>query len=204
MELAAPNMFETVFRTLPIVYLRFCNMPVLPLDYSANGDKMLKELIELKETVKDIISLEEPIKYVGDFKKEYMQFYQTAKKVVDAYDVAKENERDSFNELFSTINMPLIKLSRILNNVLLGGFLKWDRYSSGLYVNDFDEGVLASKSIPCLIPLNKLVTLNHESDEYWSLLTKLVRNRNKVSDALRSAIEIIKSAREEIERTIAS
>jgi len=202
LELADPNMFEPAFRTLPAAYLRFCNLPILPLDYSVNGNMMLNHLNNLKKEGKGIIDLELSIQYTEMFNQEYTLFSQTAKKALEAYLGARGSEKERLNKVLDVINTPLIRLSRILNRVLISDFLKWEQYSAGLYVNDFDEGILAARSIPSLEPMRKLINLNPESDEYGALLTRLVRNRNKTADALRIAMETTKSAREEAERLL--
>jgi hypothetical protein len=44
-------------------------------------------------------------------------------------------------------------------------------------------------------PIRTLVNLQPGTDEYGTLLTLLVRNRNKVTDLLEEAIEIVKHGR---------
>jgi hypothetical protein len=42
-----------------------------------------------------------------------------------------------------------------------------------------------------LHPINELVEMDPESEEYLSLRVELVRARNQVSDALKEAIELV-------------
>ena len=203
LELAAPAMFEPAFRVLPPAYLRFCNLPVLPLDFSVSGDQILNDLKTFRETGKSLIELRLPLHYAEKFKVEYDRFCDVKKKALEAYGKARtKEEKERFNQIFNVINRPLIRLSRILNRIILSGFLKWDHYSAGLYVNDFDEGIIRLKAIPILEPIKKLVELGPGSDEFGALLTKLVRDRNKISDTLKSSIEILQVATTEAERLL--
>jgi hypothetical protein len=196
LELAAPNMFETAFRTLAPMYLRFCNLPILPVDFSMGAEKLLNNLILLKKGGKNRIELESAIKYAEKLKKEYTNLYETGKNILKIYAKVKKPGSREFQSSFDVINKALIRLNKIMNRVLLSGFLKWDQYSSGLYFNALDATEI--KSIPILEAIRKLDKLDHEGDEYGALLTRLVRNRNKVTDALKEAIEMMQRTRREV------
>jgi len=53
------------------------------------------------------------------------------------------------------------------------------------------------KPIPVLQSMEELATMDSRSDEYKSLQTLLSKDRNKVSDALDSALRIIRDVTDE-------
>jgi len=199
LDLAAPNMFETAFRTLTTLYLRFCNLPILPLDYSVSGKQILNTLNTFRDHGNKIIDFTTPIHYAERFNQEYARFYRMGEGVLEEYRKGKRDKKqERFQHQFRIINQVLIRLSRVINRILLSGFLKWDSYSVGLYTNVLDG--LEPKSIPILEPIKELTRLYPKGDQFGSLLTKLVRERNKVSDALRLSTEIIQSAIKEVQK----
>jgi len=188
MELAAPNMFETAFKMLTPMYLRFCNSPILPVDFSVGSKKLLDQLKKLKEESRNVIALDDVIEKANEFCIAYKELYEIGKILLDSF---KKNPKEKeFKEDFNMINDALIRINKNINRVLMSGLLKWDKYSVGLYFNALDATEI--QSIPVLLPLKQLIKLNPGTDEYGSLYTKLTRERNKVFDELSDAIEIAK------------
>lgn len=81
-----------------------------------------------------------------------------------------------------------MELSRILIPVLLS--------KAGKYGQDPIQSKF--KPIPILQPLEKLTLMNRDGEEYKALITALVRERNKVSDALNLANRILDNTLEKI------
>lgn len=74
-----------------------------------------------------------------------------------------------------------MKLSRILTPVLSS---KAGKYGQ-------DPMSFSFKPFPILHPVEKLRSMDPDSDEYKTLKTGLVKERNKLSDALNSANRIL-------------
>ena len=74
----------------------------------------------------------------------------------------------------------------------------------GLYVNDLDLEMRESLLIPILSEIETLRDLKPGSDEFGSLLTQMVREKNKVADTLKESTRILDLTVKEVERLHAS
>jgi len=116
--------------------------------------------------------------------------------LLSEYEESKGEKRSELEEIFRKINDALMKLGRVLNPVLY--------QKSGRYGHDPESQV--PNPIPVLQPMVELGdsqvlfsrSLDPESMEFKALRTQLIRERNKVSDALETAMEIVESAIEGI------
>ncbi|MFQ6076776.1 MAG: hypothetical protein ACE5Z5_11685 [Candidatus Bathyarchaeia archaeon] len=90
-------------------------------------------------------------------------------------------DEEAVRGLFGTINTSLLGLSRILNPVLYT--------ATG---HDQDPAV-AMKLLPTLQPVVELSKMDPRSNGFRFLETKLVREANRVSDALEEARECVKA-----------
>ena len=102
--------------------------------------------------------------------------------LAEGYRAAAEQLKASPMADLTVLNDGLKALTRIVNPVLFT--------VNGPYEMD---PALQMGILPGLAPVQQLVNLDPESDEYRFLRTKLVRQRNRVADALRQATELARS-----------
>lgn len=148
------------------------NSSILPYDFKKTYIDIKQKLeIILKESngIIEIESLIEKVELLGKY-------------------VAKLNEEKtqaiSSKDKSQLINGVLLKLGRILTSPFYVACDKYQQDSYGLTV--------LSKPIPLLYPVAELKDLDPSSLKYKLLSTQLVKNRNRISDALTECIELIK------------
>ena len=95
--------------------------------------------------------------------------------------------KTGLEDVFEKTNRSLMRLSRTLTPILYT--------RAGKYRQDPMGAKL--KPIPVLQSMEELATMDSRSDEYKSLQTLLSKDRNKVSDALDSALRIIRDVTDE-------
>ncbi len=93
----------------------------------------------------------------------------------------KEKSRPDLEDRFKEINACLMKLGRILMPVLATQAGKYGQDPMGT----------PFRPIPILRPVEKLNRIDSENEEYKALHTLLVRERNKLSDALNWANRLL-------------
>jgi hypothetical protein len=108
-------------------------MPILPLDFSKQAEKLVMNLNSLNDIGNKLVDLDLAVKYAEDFKEEYALLYETGERVQSAFDEAFEAGKGEFNDVFATINDTLIKLNKTINRILYNGFHKWEKYCPGTY-----------------------------------------------------------------------
>ena len=99
--------------------------------------------------------------------------------------IAVELEKNDNEAFCKKINTVLLKLSRTLTGPFYSGV--------GRYEQDSYGSSILTKAIPLLHPLREMVGMDKTSLEYRLLYTKMLRNRNYLTDSLRSANEHIAS-----------
>ncbi len=144
--------------------LRMCQPEIIPYDFTASAQDFIDQLTTYQEGAGRHLDLSGTLEAAKTFKNAAERL--TSSPVADP---AKLNEG-------------LKQLTRIVNPVLFT--------VNGPYEMDpaLQMGVL-----PGLAPVQQLVALDPESNDYRFLRTKLVRQRNRVQDALRQATELARS-----------
>jgi hypothetical protein len=90
------------------------------------------------------------------------------------------------SELIQTSNKVLMRLSRILTNAFYTGC---DRYSQDSY-----DAEIFNKPIPILFPIIQLAAKNPEERDFKLMMTEILRARNRLWDALDSAVYVLTDA----------
>ena len=160
-----------------LVILRLCTLPVLPYKVAHVAEWTTEALKDLDAKAEGTLNLTDLIGKAEAFR-------ETASKLDEALDVLSERcrDRDEAEKLRGEIqaaNEGLLKICRTLNPV---------NYTyRGKYEQDY-YGAEYVKPIAVLQPVAELAALNPDSSDHKALRTKLVRNRNMVSDVLEEAI----------------
>ena len=174
------------FKVNAVSTLRLCNNPVLPFEFVTIAEIFKKRLDDLQKEFKSILPLNSLITQVEALEKKTVALNNSIKKNLLA--LKRKGKDTGFKNKFREINRCLMELSRILIPVLLS--------KAGKYGQDPIQSKF--KPIPILQPLEKLTLMNRDGEEYKALITALVRERNKVSDALNLANRILDNTLEKI------
>ena len=153
-----------------------CTAPVLPFSYQPVAEQILARLDELKGPGK-AIDLKGVIARAKDFAK-----------AAKALDAESDKWRKRFaegggdDEAARIINQTMKRISRIL--------VPLQSTAKGTYGHDPYGYTPQTTMLPCLYDVPRLAKLK-DGEERWMLKTKLVRDRNRVADALSDAGAII-------------
>lgn len=169
--------------------VRLCNTPVLPFDHLAVARELKDRLEAIASSSGGQLYLSRPRKYAE-------QLVMNAQ-ALDGYLQAlcqgtKGASSWKGNQKVMQANRLQMKLSRILHPI---NYSIANRYGFDHY------GLTAlSTPIPCLYESRYLATLPPNSTEYRALLTHLVQQTNRVSNALREAWELIENTLDDWKR----
>lgn len=176
------GLLKNPFKVNAVSILRLCNNPILPFEFVTVAEvfkKGLNDLMEMGQSVLDLTSL---VSQVDGLEKKSEAFSKAIRKNLLIF--GKKKTGKGLKRKFEEINACLMGLSRILIPILSS--------KSGKYGQD-PMGT-RFKPIPALQPLNRLNEMDPDSEEYKALRTSLLRERNRVSDALRSANRLLGNA----------
>ena len=154
-----------IFKTYALSALRIVNSEVIPADFVSVADEYAEVLERLKEKI--VIDLDSLTLKTKRFKKEVSKLNRASAK-------AKGAKAQKINDC-------LMKLSRVTMPPL---YQRTGRYNH-------DEMARVNVLLPQLRSTQDLTTVDKNSDESRLAVTKLVRERNKVGEALDSAIELV-------------
>jgi hypothetical protein len=173
--------FAKAMRMYAALIFRLCNSPILPYDFTAVAEKMIRTLSELNEKGRGSVDLSPLVREA----KRLRVRTEALQKSIDGLErrLSKHKETKELRDASNKVNRCLMRLSRILMpvNYTFVGKYEQDTYGrTGL-----------GRPIPMLQPVIELSTMSPESDEYKLLKTRLVRDRNKVWDAIIQAIELL-------------
>jgi len=158
--------------------LRLCNNTILPFEFVTVADEILTTLNDLQSKAKGAMDLSTLASKAERLKREATRLNATIE------EISKLRTRTTrFQHGTTNINSCLMRLSRILDPVLytVVGRYGQDRYGASYL----------AKQIPVLQPVIELAHMNSGSPDYHALKTKMIRERNKVSDALDEASTLI-------------
>jgi hypothetical protein len=159
-----------------LVILRLCTLPVLPYRVARVSDWMIDVLKELDTKAKGALSLTDLVEKAAAFKEVALSLDEALSRLSE--ECKERAEVEGLREEIQAANDGLLKICRILSPV---NYTFRGRYEQDYY------GAEYVKPIAALQPVAELATLNPDSSYYKALRTKLVRNRNMVSDALEDA-----------------
>jgi Iap family predicted aminopeptidase len=164
------DVLETDTRIYLATILQLLNSPVLPLDYVATVDEILDALEAYQAEANDAVDLQTAVERAKQLRELLIEFHRCVASV------SGEDELD-------IVNQTLIDLGRML--------VPLNYTESGQFDHDL---ALHAPVIPALHEIDRLATLNPESDEYRFLRARLARRRNQVAFTLRQAVEHVDAA----------
>ena len=147
-----------------LILSRLCSLPVLPLDYRPTVGDMTNRVASLQEAAGDHFSLDPLPELLKELAAKLDAFYD------DIDTLADEGESD-------VVNTSLMALGRALIPV--------DYTATGLFDHDL---AVPTSPLPGLAAAAELPGLDPESGDYHYLVTRLVRERNRVEDGARRAL----------------
>ncbi len=152
-----------------IIAYRMCTLPILPYEFETVAEDFRSLLTELQEAAKEHLDLTS-----------LLQKTEQLKTCAERLERVKEERKTP--QAREALNKGMMQVSRILNPVL---FTKAGDYEQ--------DPALQQPMLPGLQPIKQLVALDPASDMYGFLRTKLIRERNRVSDRLEQAIHLLGS-----------
>jgi hypothetical protein len=173
------ELIKMPFRAYTVSLLRLCNSRVLPFEFVTMAELFKKGLEDLQKGAKPVLDLTSLIDLVEVLRRKAEALNRSIKRTLSSFE--KKRRSGDFKDKFKEINACLMGLSRILIPILSSKAGKYGQDPMGMKF----------APIPGLQPLYKLNEMDGQSEEYKALKTSLVRERNKVSDALHSANRIL-------------
>lgn len=180
------DLIKMPFKAYTVSILRLCNSRVLPFEFVTMAELFKKGLEDLQKGVKPILELTSLIHQVETLKKKAEALNLSIKKNISSFE-KKRRSRD-FKNKFKEINSCFMELSRILIPTLSSKAGKYGQDPMGMKF----------APMPTLQPLHKLNAMDSQSEKYRALQTSLLREKNKVSDALNLANRILDDALKKI------
>ena len=160
------------FKANAVSVLRLCNNPILPFDYVTVLGVFKSTLNELQEKSHSVLDLSSLITQVEALEKKIEALTVGIEKSLS--DLEKKKKGAGLEKKLGVINGCLTELCHIFMPVLSS---KSGRYGQDPMGTKF-------KPIPTLQPLLELISMEGQSDEFRALRTSLLRERNRLSDAL--------------------
>ncbi|MFB3887414.1 MAG: M28 family peptidase [Thermodesulfobacteriota bacterium] len=173
------DLIQIPFRVHAVSILRLCNNPILPMEFVGLAKEIKEGLKALQLKGESIFDLKPLIVEAGVLEKKAKALNQTIDKRLSA--IGRKRKERSFGNDLEKINRCLMQLSRVLLPVFS---TKAGKYGQDLWRTKI-------KPILPLQRLDELRSLRLESEEYKAFRTLLLRERNKVSDALHLANRLL-------------
>ncbi|MFB3884403.1 MAG: M28 family peptidase [Thermodesulfobacteriota bacterium] len=161
--------------------LRLCNNPVLPFEFVTMAEIFEKRLDDLQKAGGSFLDLTPLINQTEELEKRAKALNKGIAKNLSAFVNKRTGGRSKSK--FEEINACLMGLSRILIPALSS---KAGKYGQDPIFSRY-------KLIPTLQPMEELNSMDREGEECKALMTSLLRERNKLSDALNLANHILDS-----------
>lgn len=184
-------MFAKVLKVYAISCLRLCNSKVFPFNFTRVADEFAETLLDLQSKGKGILDLNALLDKANELKSLTVTLNSVIDKTLNQYEKVKTKKLKEKSERdFNDLNRCLMCLSRILSSV------NYCSSQAGRYGQDrWGERL---KPLPALQKVTELASMRANSKEFKGLKTGLIRERNRVSDALQLATDAIKDALERL------
>ncbi|MEM3828012.1 MAG: M28 family metallopeptidase [Conexivisphaerales archaeon] len=178
-----------------LLVLRLCNTLVVPYNFTLVADKLIKDLKELDKNLERRLSLTDLIKKAEKLKEVAEKLNEYRLKIEKRYEESEDKKK--IEEVANLINKALMKMSYELSYVL------WSE--AGRYGQDPYGYTIAQKPIPRLyVPIKKITELSEQSDDFKLWETKLIRERNRVCDAIHNSIDYAELVLALVEKKLSS
>lgn len=166
----------------------FATRPILPYDFRHNA-KILRDTLNQYQQIGDgSIPLEDSISYAEKFENEIQKIYTHSELVNTS--IVKGDPSGELASQADLLNENLKKLSRVITPLLTSICGRYDQDSYGLSS--------LTKWIPKLAGMEGLSKFKIDSGEHTLHWTKLIRERNHVTDSAKSLMHVSKNLSEQL------
>jgi hypothetical protein len=162
-----------------LLLYRLCTLPVLPLDYTAVVSDLNAVVAVLRAKVGDHLDLNPITDELSRLDSAVNRLHAT----IAASDTADARASAALNRCLVRVGHALIPI---------------DYTTSGPFDHD---GAVPTQPLPALQPAASLGTMDSESDAYHFLVTRLVRERNRILQGLREATAAIDETLADLNKT---
>jgi hypothetical protein len=152
-----------------LLLYRLCTLPILPLEYAAVVSELSAVVADLRAKAGDHLDLAP----VADELSRLETAVDRLQKAITAADTTDEQTSAALNRCLVRVGHGLIPI---------------DYTTSGPFDHD---GAVPTRPLPALQPATTLSTMDAESDAYHFLVTRLVRERNRIVQGLREATAVV-------------
>ena len=156
------------------VILGLTNDPVLPYNFEKTCEDMSDKIEYIKEESGNIVDVTGIAAKIAELKANVAKLNVLREK-------GNKGELDQI--MVKKLNATLLRLSRSITNAF---YTNAEKYSQDSYGR-----TILSKPLPLLYPTIELSKMSKDSLEYKLLYTKMLRNRNRVADAVYLANEYV-------------
>jgi hypothetical protein len=156
--------------------LRLTESVLLPFEYVFSADEIIGRLQEVQKLAGEEFDLSREIKWAKAYRQRALKLRQLTDRL------AKEKPAKKIKTILK-VNECLMQVSRILTPVVSTVKGKYGQDTYGLSA--------LSKPIPVLEAVKDFMALPAGSDERKLLMTRVMRERNKVYDALHGVVGLI-------------
>ncbi len=175
-DMMDPNNLMSDARMVMAYALYLANSVLLPFDYVFSADELINRFQEVQKLAGENLDLSREVKWAKAYRQRALKLRQLTDRL------AKENPARKMKSI-SKLNDCLMQVSRILTPVVSTVKGKYGQDTYGLSA--------LSKPVPVLESVKDYVGMAPGSAERKLLMTRLMRERNKVFDALRGVVELI-------------
>jgi hypothetical protein len=168
LEVADPEVLLTDIKIYIASIYRILNAYIYPFDFRKWAEEAVKLLEGYQTAGENLFDLKPAIDEIQGLRQAFSHFYSEAENTC-------LKKRKNWGR-FKKIDQSLLELGRILIPI---DYTKGERYSH--------DPAIHIPSFPAFEGVHRLPQLSPETNEYRFLKTQLLRNRNRVIDALRRA-----------------
>ncbi len=165
--------YRDTMRVYGSYILDMCMAPVLPMEFGGYADRIRESVTAMQRVVVGRLDLDLPVDALA-----------TAARRLETAAARAREDRDLRRQ--RRLNEHILRVSRIL----LPAF----ETAGGRYAQDMVGLTALQSAIPALHDLHKLARTPPDDEQTHLLETELTRERNRLSDALRRATDVMKEA----------
>jgi hypothetical protein len=177
------KLYSKHLKFFTVLVANLCNVPLVPYNLVAVAEKLIGDLEKLKSLNKEnsVLDLDFLIHRAQNLKAMVVQLTNLANEINSGIKNSSELTADQKAHV-GAINRTFIIISRALPTIL--------RSEAGRYGQDPYGYSLVGKPIPALYAtLSKIASLSPESEQRYLWETKMLREQNKISDAITNSID---------------
>jgi len=185
LDRADQGTLETLMKAYVVLISRLCNSIILPFDHVPLADEFIKTLSEIDQSCNKVLPLGNTIRLAEALRDRTVKLNEQIAATLEKCHTMSARLEPEMEGRIRALNSCLMRLSRILNPI---DYTLVSRYDQDTYGSSH-----LGQPIPILQPALQLAGLDPNTPEFRTLKTKLVRENNRVCDALEEGIEVMDS-----------